>query len=119
VQCSGINGLEIKVVLTEPWSLVGISGDGFLYAEISAVLPLRLNHESGLLFRRMCLVAAHHLRNSRRIPPIELFFNIFSAQQPKGIFFCIRIAFFPPYTGRSIMTVRHYERHKVHQVRFT
>jgi hypothetical protein len=52
-------------------------------------------------------------------PSIELFSNIFSARQPERIFFCVRIAFFPPYTERSIMTVRHYERHKVHQVRFT
>jgi hypothetical protein len=50
--------------------------------------------------------------------PIELFSNIFSAERLKRIFFRNRIAFFPPYTGRLIMTVRHYERHKVHQVRF-
>lgn len=49
-------------------------------------------------------------------PLIELFSNIFSTWRPEGIFLRARIAFFPPYTERSIMTVRHYERHKVHPV---
>jgi hypothetical protein len=61
---------------------------------------------------------ASPLENPVHKPLIELFSNIFSAERLKRIFFCVRIAFFPPYTERSIMTIRHYERHEVHPVRF-